>query len=244
MKKEIIQTWSAILVIVMLVLSLSACNFNSRVNGNHTYHDLFPTGYTGGFHHQPGANIEYWWVETHEECIEAIDLLKSNGSTFVNDTVLTYDGGLFDCKYCFVIKGVGGSEKIKWGEDPFDRRAINVQIITYAFVDDVDLDELNHSLVGNYESYLISSTPAYDMLSDEITSENATISEWTKRGSEHLYKEGYYEINKNVYYGKELIISLGTQFYVEEGTENNLGITDDCIKALIESGKKIILNEN
>ena len=252
MKKEIIKAWSAVLVIVMLALSLTACNFDSGVtgnfdsvvNGNHQTHDLFPEGYTGGFYHQPGANIEYWWVETYEECIEAIERLKANGSTFVDDTVLTYDGELFDCKYCFMITGVGsGTEEIKWGDDPFDRRATKVYVTCYAFFDDVTLDELNHSYVSRYEAYMVNSEANHILFSDEITFENATISEWIKKGHEHSYNKGYYKMYKKIYYGDESIISIVSEFYIKEGAEHELGMTDECIKALIESGKIIIINE-
>ena len=156
MKKQIIKTVSVVLVFVLSVLALSSCGVvdyinglfesNSQhidddkggINGNHSYHYLFPEGYTGGFNHQPGENVEYWWVETYEECLEAIELLKSHGSTFANDILLTYDGDLFDCKYRFMITGVGATtEKIEWGDNPFDRYANNVYLNCYAFFDEV-----------------------------------------------------------------------------------------------------------
>jgi hypothetical protein len=92
--KKTIKTISLLLA-VSLCLSLFGCDYinewmgkNGEQNvgesddvvlGNHSYHELFPDGYTGGFHHQPGANIEYWWVETYEEAIEAIELLENRG---------------------------------------------------------------------------------------------------------------------------------------------------------------------
>lgn len=235
-----------LLTVFSSALLLPSCDTpdEGNVENKNTSHDLYPKGYTGGFTHQPGANIEYWWVETYEECLEAIELLKSHGSTFKNDTVLTYDGNLFDCKYCFKITGatgIGLTEKIEWGDNPFDRRAIDVSLTCYAFFDDVTIDELNHSYVDRYEAYLIYSEKAHSMFFDEITAENITISEWTKKGYENSYKEGHYKFNKIIYYGDQEIISMGTMFYVKEGTEHEFGMTDDCIKALITSGKIIYL---
>lgn len=207
-------------------------------------HDLYPKGYTGGFHHQPGANIEYWWVETYEECLEAIELLKSHGSTFRDDTILTYDGDLFDCKYCFKITGatgIGATEKIEWGDNPFDRRAIDVYLTCYAFFDDVTIDELNHSYVNRYEAYLINSEKAHSIFFDEITAENITIYEWTKKDYDFPNEYDRYQFRKMIYYGDQIIISMGTMFYVKEGTEHELGMTDECIKELITSGKIIYL---
>ena len=160
MKKEIIQTWSTMLVIVMLALSLTACNFNSGVtgnfdsvvNGNHQTHYLFPEGYTGGFYHQPGANIEYWWVETYEECMAAIESLESHDSTFVKSAIFTYEGDLFDTKYCIKIPAsILITEKINFGDDPFDRRGGGVEVFSYAFFEDVTIDEINHSYVDNFD---------------------------------------------------------------------------------------------
>ena len=47
--------------------------------------------------------LEFWWVETYDECMEAIELLKSHDSTFRKTAIFTYDGELFDTKYCFKI---------------------------------------------------------------------------------------------------------------------------------------------
>ena len=256
MKNQFIKTVSCVLVFVLTALMLSSCGvidyFNSMLNdgelqntnsgttdgidGNHSYHYLFPEGYTGGFRHQPGENIEYWWVETYEECLEAIELLKSHGSTFANDILLTYDGDLFDCKYCFMIMGVGATtEEIEWGDNPFDRYANNVYLNCYAFFDDVSIDELNYSLVSNYDTYLIVGESGYNLIG-EITTENISISEWMKIENNSLKKHRLY---KTVYYNDQEIMSILTQFYVNDGSNIEPGMTDECLKAIVESSKII-----
>lgn len=133
------------LIVCLLVPCVTSCGplFGWPMN------DL-PEGYTGGFGISYGSNMEYYWVESYEECIEAIELLKSHDSTFSESIVFTYEGEFFDTKYCFKIDG-HNSENIKYGENPFDRRALNVKIESYGFFEDVSIDELNFSYVSDYD---------------------------------------------------------------------------------------------
>ena len=180
-------------------------------------HPLYPEGYTGGFGFDPGETTEFWWVETYEECLEAIELLKSNGSTFKKDTVLTYDGDLFDCKYCFVITGVTGigdsTEKIEWGDNPFDRYAKDVYLWCYAFFDDVTIDELNYSTVGRYKGYRIDASSILSYLKDEITVDNIEITEWTKSIDWDKDTNQYY---KDIFYNDYRLIRIKTSFFVSK----------------------------
>ena len=235
----------AILVLIS-ILVLSSCEYlpflsdneqsdvqsnpqgDEFVDGNHPYHYLFPEGYTGGFNHQPGANIEYWWVETYEECVAAIELLKSNDSSFSTNLVLTYDGELFDSKYCFMFIGVGSrTDEIKWGDNPFDRHAENVNIRTFAFFEEVSIDELNHSYITQYNAYEFSNEPQYEKLQDEIDIDACTIDDW------------YYDTHnysKKAFYKDQLIFFVKTCFFHDK---HELKFTDECIKAILKSGKII-----
>ena len=236
-----------LLTVFCSALLLPSCDTPDDGNpGNkNPSHDLYPEGYTGGFTHQPGANIEYWWVETYEECLEAIELLKSHGSTFKDDTVLTYDGDLFDCKYCFMMTGVTGvgdsTEKIEWGDNPFDRRALNVQIKTYAFIDEVTIDEINHSYVSRHKGYWVASSPTLFLLKDEITEDNVVITEWEKRID---WDKEPNEYHKNVYYNDQLLVHVRTTFYATEEEISEIKMTDECIKEIVKYGKFIILYDN
>ena len=262
MKKHLIKLISIVLVLVLSILTMSSCGvveyinglFDSEsqdvggdkggIDGNHKSHDLYPKGYTGGFTHQPGANIEYWWVETHEECLEAIELLKSHGSTFADEMVLTYDGELFDAKYCFVIAGIGaGTEVIKWGDNPFDRYAKNVRIESYAFFDNVTIDEINHSYVNRFNSYFFVASTTYSDLNNDVSLDNVKISEWTQKGNENSYKEGYYKFYKKAYLNDQEIIYISPCYDVKDEMQYELNMNDECINAIIFSGKIIELKD-
>ena len=251
----------SVILLVVFCLSLFGCEYiNEWIEKNddqnigesdetgdigHNRHDLFPDGYTGGFYHQPGANIEYWWVETYEEVIEAIELLKSHGSTFSQDPsyqlLLTYEGDLFDVKYCFTIAGVGGkTEKIKWGDNPFDRHAENVKINSYAFFEDVTIDEINHSYITNrhtrYKAYIYGINNA--VVFDNSIPNELVIGEWrefnkTDKG------DGNYAIS--VCHNEQKAITISTCFYLTEDEVEDLKMTEECINALIHSSKVIDL---
>ena len=149
MKKSIVKLVSLMLVFAISVVVLSSC----IPNGWYTEDNYFPEGYTCGFTISPGnTHDSYYWVETYEECLAAIELLKSHGSSFKESTIFTYEGDLFDTKYCFSIDR-HRADKIDFGENPFDRRAEDVVVTSYAFYDEVTIDELVYSYVSRYQCY-------------------------------------------------------------------------------------------
>ena len=146
------------ILLLAATLMLSSCQYFIK-NGPHPKDpNYFPEGYTGGFGiEKDDYNTAYYWVETYEECAQAIELLKSHGSTFSKNVIFTYEGDLFDTKYCFMI-GRMQSEKIKYGENPFDRWAEYVEIWSFAFYDDVAIDELIYSYTSEYECTMLHTT--------------------------------------------------------------------------------------
>ena len=121
--------WQKFIVIILLLsisLSLYSCSTNEETPGDQYF---YPENYTCGFPNYnvfPNSLTEIWWVETYEECLEAINLLKSHDSTFMKSAIFTYEGDLFDTKYCFIIKDTPLVEKISFGDNPFDRHAVRV----------------------------------------------------------------------------------------------------------------------
>ena len=235
-------------VLLLSVLMLSSCQYipflsedeksdeqskpqgDEIVDGNHSYHYLYPEGYTGGFDQSPGENAEFWWVETYEECLEAIELLKSHDSSFSIDFVLTYDGELFDTKYCFMFVGDGSkTDKIKWGDNPFDRHAENVTIRSFAFFEDVTIDEIMKSDITKYNACEFSVEAGYDKLQEVIDVDSVVVEDW------------YYDANhysKKVFYNDYLIFFVKTCFIFDK---YELKFTDECIKEVLKSQKTIYL---
>ena len=163
MKKLVKKTVGVLLILLMLFSALTGCGTANEQGENEgacggSNNTFFPEGYTGGFPDlisEPEGGVELWWVETYEECLSAIDLLKSHGSTFVETAIFSADGENFDTKFCFVIThGNRYTEKIKFGDNPFDRLAFDVRIITCAFFDDVTIDEINYGDIHDYTVFV------------------------------------------------------------------------------------------
>ena len=146
MKKYISKLTAVFLVVVLTVMALSSCGLLYR-----TRFFKYPDGYTGGFgYNHPMESTEYAWVETYEEVEEAIALLSSHGSNFYKSAFFNYEGDLFDTKYCF--KFLGEKDNVKYGDNPFDRYAEKVYIYSYAFFENVTIEELVFSYLIDYDT--------------------------------------------------------------------------------------------
>ena len=153
------------LLSILLAFSLSFCllscndkksDINDIVDGNHPKWNFYPEGYTGGFPGvltQPGLELEIWWLETYEECLAAIKQLRSHGSTFCESSIIASDGVFFDTKYSIEICWERETEKIKYGDNPFDRHATSVRIYSYVFYEDVTVDEISYGDIKDYHVY-------------------------------------------------------------------------------------------
>lgn len=163
MKKIILKTISAILIFILSTIALSSCSLlkddiDNPYDGDNVHEDwdFYPEGYTAGFPklmRKVGPRVEYWWVETYEECVEAIELLKSHGSTFKETAIFNYDGELFDTKYFFKISLENRyTEKIEFGDNPFDRTAMDVEVTSFAFLKSVTIEEINYGDILDYKA--------------------------------------------------------------------------------------------
>lgn len=225
-------------VILVSVMFLNSCSYLEELETifdlGHYPKNIFPEGYTGGFGIQPGSSGEYYWVETTEELIEAINLLKSHGSTFYSDDLYVYEGDMFDIKYCFVF---GGSykydkEKVEYGENPYDRWATNVFIRSYAFFDGATIEEISYSYVGRFDSCALSFKSEYSELAIEDIISDLEFSGWQK--SEDINRHSL----SVKYEGKEIAV-----FTTDFSGDKERSMTDDCIIDYLTNGRFIELNE-
>ena len=164
----------SVILILIICISLFSCDdgIDTSSGGCNFYiKDIFPEGYTGGFPDNIGFwGWEYWWVESYEECLDAIELLKSHGSTFNETAIFTYEGDLFDTKFCFKINGeFVNSERINYGDNPFDRKAVGIEVYSYAFFDDVTIDEISYGDVYDLsDGWIVKPLSWWNIKSSEI----------------------------------------------------------------------------
>ena len=223
---------SILLCIVMLATTvmLSSC---SSLFAKDEYD--FPEGYTGGFLREPNLMREgiYYWVETYDELVAAMELLKSHGSTFRKSVIFTYEGDLFDTKY-YIYFHRKKSDKIKYGEDPFDRWAEDVVVASFAFYDDVSIDELVYSFVERYRCYTINSAAEFDEWykdNPNIKASDLKIVHYSKPNALFIDRQNTFIYNQD----SVKILSL-----VSWGLgESNIHIPDIGVNAIVESIKVI-----
>ena len=139
MKKSIIKTTSVLLLIVMTIFSFCSCGLTEK---------------TGGLY---GLTIEdeVWWLESYAECVDGIQRLKSHGSTFINSIPVSYEGDLFDMKYCIINNRYRADKRAGIFVDPFDRKIDKVKVMCFAFFEDINLYDLERSYINQYIAYQI-----------------------------------------------------------------------------------------
>ena len=210
MRRLLFNLISVTLIIVTALLSLTSCAWFRKLNG-----------YTGGFGSGgPMDNSEYRWVETYEEAQEAIELLESHDSTLYKSAIFSYEGDLFDTKYCFVFMGARDPMK-NHGDNPFDRWAELVEVRVYGFFDDVSIDEIEYSYVHNYDVVYLNETTEFFRTHESDSDFNidlVTLS-WTDEHSNTLVimdQLPYFEIYREKDSG-----------YVE--------LSEECVQVILES---------
>lgn len=157
MKKTINVALSLFLLVSIMLLSSCGWIITGPDRG-------FPDGYTGGLGITYGSTTEHYWVESYEEAMAAIELLKSHGSTFDETVIFSYEGELFDTKYCFSFRD--DRDFCKYGDNPFDRWAEDVLVTSYGFLEDVSIDTLMVSYISDYDVVYL--TAEYDF-EDKLT---------------------------------------------------------------------------
>ena len=226
----------ALFSVIVIALSLVSCKKyeEHHVCGPDPW-EFYPEGYTAGFPEMrrswnEGARIEIWWVETYDECVEAIELLKSHGSKFdqYSGAISSYEGDLFDVKYCFKIflsDSTYQTETIQYGDNPFDRKAARIYLYSYVFLDDVTIDEINYGDISDYNVYLISGKAKNLDISNLSTYEF----EWSL--NEEYQKTYFVHDSSNLSY-ETIILKSSDQ-------DNCKLISDEEILMLLSSIKKI-----
>ena len=111
-------------------------------------------GYTGGltnleeYHHYN----EVYWLETYDEVVEAVELLKSHGTEIPPIILFDCEEYGLDMKFCISFRK--SSEPYTDGKNYFDRKLEIVEIYSFVFFEDVTVEELEYSHYNYYECVL------------------------------------------------------------------------------------------
>lgn len=214
MKRTISLIISAVILVSTLLLSSCGPVFGKE--------RIFPEGYTGGFGIDYGSRVEFYWVETYEEAVQAMELLKSHGSTFAKTAIFSYEGDLFDTKYCFKIYG-RKADYVKFGDNPYDRYAADVEVSSFGFFEDVTIDELVYSDINDYSFLYFSPTSDF----------TKTYADKTEPFVDNLQFEwNETHTGGKIYHGKDHILNIG-------GKE----ISDECLDVILNSLEFIGFND-
>lgn len=129
---------------ISLVLSVASCDLLTKK-------DKHPEGYTGGFSAEPHfySNREIHWLETYDEAMEAIRHLVSAGNEIPRRPISSYENEFVDAKYCFNLNTYRTPE-LKDGEEWYDRKFHSITIFYIGFLDDITVEELEHSYYSVY----------------------------------------------------------------------------------------------
>lgn len=196
--------------------------------------DLYamPEGYTGGFKRYRGeTNYTYYWVETYDECVAAIEKLESHGSKISKSLILSEECEGMDVKYSFKFRN-SRTDPIVFGEDPFDRYSGDVIVHSWVFFEDVEIEELVYSYVTDYnyaEVAYISTQPYLEMLNKYPDATNEDFEVKYIR-MEYFDESGRgVEIRMVIYY-KDCYI-YETWYYEGEVS----GISEEDIRSVVKS---------
>ena len=86
-------------------------------------------------------DFEFYWLDTYEEVLAAIELLESHGSTVNRNIISTYESEQIDSKYLFLC-AKKNAEPLEEGKDFFDRKMDDSCFLWYGFYDELTLEYL------------------------------------------------------------------------------------------------------
>ena len=209
--RKIKKSLVALLLLVSVMLSFASCQYidaflnrdqlkensedTKNESGTKNEDRIVPQGYTGGIARDLHFHYEYavYWLETYEEVLSAIELLKSHGSTIKRSIAFNYDTDLFDIKYCFMYKR-SKAESLEEGKSFFDRKIDEGEFRWFAVYDDIEIDDFMYTnYISDYDvmeiDYYGDSGIDRDFENVENT-ENLSF-DWYGKGGDGYYMPNY-----------------------------------------------------
>ena len=192
---KVIKKMICIAICFLSVISFVSCDdiYDILYPNKKSY---VPEGYTGGIEYDDHFHgvYEIKWVETYEEMMDAVTLLRSHGSTIYDTTVFNCEEDGLDVKFCFTSRR-DKAPALQDGENYFDRCIDGVSITQYIFLEDVTIEELEYSMWEGYEAMCVRKSSLYDKPDDLPALENIEFVRWIAEDAQNGY--GHYEIRYN-----------------------------------------------
>ena len=217
--RNVLKILVCIAICFSSIISLVSCDdiYDILYTNKKSY---VPDGYTGGVEYDDHYHslYEIKWVETYEEMMDAVTLLRSHGSTIYDATVFSCEEDSLDFKFCFVFPR-DKAPALQEGENYFDRCIDGVNITQFIFLEDVTIEELEYSTWDSYKAMcvVVEETP-----DDPQGVENIEFNPWIAETAQNGY--GHYEIRYND----------KIQFVLDMGYEE-CALTEEQINALKNS---------
>ena len=216
-----------VIILIVSILVVGGISVLKHVLANNPY--AIPEGYTGGFKRYKGdINYTYYWVETYDECVAAIEKLESHGSKIKKSLILSEECEGMDVKYHFQFRN-SKTHPIVFGEDPFDRYSGDVLVYSYVFFEDVEIEELVYSYVADYatgEIYYVNGVYDYNKIHKEFP--DFTSDDFEVEIDKSEFYDGRVSFNGFVSYKDYQIY----QFYGEPAV---FDVSDEDIDAVLRS---------
>ena len=192
---KVIKKMICIAICFLSIISFASCDsIRSILYPNKK--SCVPEGYTGGVMYDDHYHevYEIKWVETYEEMMDAVALLKSHGSTIYDTTVFNCEEDGLDFKFRFTSRR-DKAPALQDGENYFDRCIEGVSITQYIFLEDVTIEELEYSMWEGYEAMCVHKSSLYDKPDDLPAVENIEFVRWIAEDAQNGY--GQYQIRYN-----------------------------------------------
>ena len=150
--KRTAKLFVSLILLISILLAFVSCDsikelFNRQTGNRYQPADGFyvktKDGYTGGFTNRQDEHDKYeiYWLETYDEVLEAIELLKSHGSTITPSLAFNCEGELMDVKYCFIFEKKN-AEPLEEGKNFFDRKIDDGIFSWYGFFEEISIEDL------------------------------------------------------------------------------------------------------
>ena len=152
----------SLLLLIAITVSFASCAYIDKFKiwlnkGSTKSHDhdcdcyhRTEDGYTGGMSPYKWFHDEYevYWLETYEEVLAAVELLKSHGSTIKPNIGFNYDTEILDSKFCFICEKVD-AEPLEEGKNFFDRKIDGGTFYWYGFREAVTIESFLYNVTAD-----------------------------------------------------------------------------------------------